>query len=92
VIGDHRPAQRLLVQGVMASTAQLVRCLRDRTGSQQVRDLMSERQRLLRELLADLPEPEFRERLAALDAAVAESDCTMEALLASCMKVSIPLS
>jgi hypothetical protein len=81
VIGDHRAAQRLLVLGVMASTAQIVRCLRDEPGSDQVRRLMSERRRMLRELETGLPGPGFEARLQALGAAIAESDQTMEALL-----------
>jgi hypothetical protein len=82
VIGDHRAAQRLLVLGVTASTARLVRGLRDGSDQQQLRVLMTERRRMLQSLEAALPEAAFAEPMQALGAAVAESDRTVEALLA----------
>jgi len=79
---SHRPAQRLLVQGVLASTAHLVRELRDGASPGELMGLMSERRRLLGELAATAGCPEFDSSILALGAAVAESDRTVEALLA----------
>jgi hypothetical protein len=81
VIGDQRAAQQLLVLGVTASTARLVRSLRDGCAGDQIQQLMSERRRMLRELAVGLSGPEFAGRMQALGAAVAESDRTVEALL-----------
>jgi hypothetical protein len=81
VIGDRRPAQRLLVQGVLASTNQLVRELRDGSAPAVLRELMRERRRMLRELGTALRGGDCRARMHALDAAVAESDRTVEALI-----------
>lgn len=78
----RRPAQRLLVQGVLASTACLVRELRDGAAPSRVRRLMSERRRMLGELSMFQEEPAYSSCLRALDAAIAESDRTVEALIA----------
>lgn len=78
----QRPAQRLLVQGVLASTIQLVRFLRDGGETVELRRLMSERRRMLRALAAGQEGPVDSQRMRALQAAVAESDRTMEALMA----------
>ena len=77
-----RPAQRLLVQGVLASTAHLVRKLRDGAAPADLQRLMSERRRMLGELAATDGCAEFCSSLRALGAAVAESERTVEALLA----------
>ena len=78
---NHRPAQRLLVQGVLASTAHLVRELRDGASSGELRGMMSARRRMLGELAATSGCPEFDSSILALGAAVAESDRTVEALI-----------
>jgi hypothetical protein len=75
-------AQRLLVQGVVASTLQLVRSVRDGCEPPAVRRLMLQRRRLLAELALDETAPGQRGSIRALRAAVAESDRTLEALLA----------
>jgi len=77
----HRPAQRLLVQGVLASTSHLVRELRDGAKPAALRRLMAERRRMLSELGAALGGPEFHDSVRALHAAVVESDRTVEALI-----------
>jgi len=82
VIGFHRPAQRLLVQGVLASTSHLVRELRDGATPADVRRLMAERRRMLGELGAARGSLQFQASVQALNAAVAESDRTVEALIA----------
>jgi hypothetical protein len=66
--------------GITASTLQLVRSLRDGRGRRHLERLMSDRRRMLRELEEGLQGSAFRERLAALGAAVAESDRTVEEL------------
>ena len=81
VMYDHRAAQRLLVQGVLASTAHLVRELRDGAPSGDLMGLMSARRRMLGELAATPGCPEFHSSIRALGAAVAESDRTVEALI-----------
>lgn len=78
---DSQPARRLLVQGVLASTNQLVRGLAEGRPRAALRKLMQERRRMLGELRAGYG-PEDRESLRALAAAMAESDRTMEAMLA----------
>jgi hypothetical protein len=79
---DHRPAQRLLVLGVLASTNQLVRGIADGVPQAQLMELMRERRRMLGELNAVEDGTEFSGRIGALTAAVAESDRTVEALIA----------
>jgi hypothetical protein len=74
-------AQRLLVQGVVASTMQLVRGVRDGREAPAVRRLMLERRRMLAELALDAPVAGQDGSLWALQAAVVESDRTLEALL-----------
>mgnify|MGYP006981531580 FL=1 len=78
---DRRPAQRLLVLGVLASTNQLVRGLAEGLPQAQLEELMRERRRMLGELTAD-DGVELAGRMGALTAAVAESDRTVEALIA----------
>lgn len=74
-------ARRLLVQGVMASTAQLVRGVRDGRSPAEVRALMSERRRMLQELILRETHPANALSLESLGEAVAESDRTLEHLL-----------
>lgn len=75
-------AQRLLVQGVVASTLQLVQGLRDGREAGAVRRLMLERRRMLAELAPGEPAGGQGGALVALHAAIVESDRTLEALLA----------
>lgn len=65
----------------MASTAQLVRSVRDGREAGEVRGLMSERRRLLGELVLQERGPENASLLVALAQAVTESDRTLEDLL-----------
>lgn len=81
MIGDTRAAQRLLLQGVMASTFQLVRHLRDGQAPCVMHSLIQERRRMFSELARDVDIPEDAGTLAALRAALAESDRTLEALI-----------
>lgn len=81
MIGTARASQRLLVQGVLASTLQLVRQVRDGREPAAVRGLMGERRRMLAELARDVESIAGAGSLAALSAAMAESDRTLEALL-----------
>jgi hypothetical protein len=82
-VTEHSPAARqLLVQGVVASTLQLVRSVRDGRESQAVRGLMLERRRMLAELARDESVAGMPGALWALREAVVESDRTLEALLA----------
>lgn len=78
---DRRPAQRLLVLGVLASTNQLVRGLAEGLPQARLEELMRERRRMLGELTA-FDGVELAGRMGALTAAVAESDRTVEALIA----------
>ena len=75
------PAGRLLAQGVMASTFQLVRDVRDAGDNVAIRNLMAERQRLLGELARYMNADRHVGSLTALTAAVAESDRTLEVML-----------
>lgn len=79
---DHGPAQRLLVLGVLASTNQLVRGLAEGVSQALLVELMRERRRMLGELGAVIDDTGFAARMRALQAAVAESDRTVEALIA----------
>lgn len=79
---DRGPAQRLLVLGVLASTNQLVRSLAEGVPPAQLLGLMSERRRMLGELCAVCDDIGFAGRMGALSAAVAESDRTVETLIA----------
>ncbi len=79
---DHRPAQRLLVLGVLASTSQLVRGLAEGAPRVRLEELMQERRRMLGELRAATGGADRTGRMGALSAAVAESDRTVEALIA----------
>lgn len=81
MFGASTAARTLLVQGVMASTAQLVRSVRDGRTVGEVRRLMSERRRLLGELVSQEQSPGGSATMAALAQAVAESDRTLEDLL-----------
>lgn len=75
-----RAAQRLLVQGVIASTMQLVRSVRDGRDAATVRGMMLERRRMLAELSLD-EAVQGPGATWALREAVVESDRTLEALL-----------
>jgi hypothetical protein len=77
-----RPAQLLLVQGVIASTMQLVRSVRDGHDAPALRRLMLERRRMLQELARDETVQGLPGSVWALREAVVESDRTLEALLA----------
>jgi hypothetical protein len=77
----HRPAQRLLVQGILASTSHLVRELRDGAAPAALKALMAERRRMLGELRTCMSSPDHFASMRALNAAVAESDRTVEALI-----------
>ncbi|MET0281655.1 MAG: hypothetical protein ABW278_11130 [Steroidobacteraceae bacterium] len=81
MIGDTRAAQRLLLQGVMASTFQLVRQLRDGHSPGMLQGLLQERRRMFSELAREVDVPEDAGSLAALRAALAESDRTVAALI-----------
>jgi hypothetical protein len=73
---------RMLALGVVASTLQLVRALHDGEAVANLHGLMRERRRLLDELARKMNDPEHVGSLAALQAAVAESDRTLGALIA----------
>ncbi len=79
---DRRPAQRLLVLGVLASTNQLVRSLAEGVPPASLECLLRERRRMLGELGVLCSDAGFEARMGALSAAVAESDRTVEALIA----------
>ena len=79
---DFPAAQRLLVNGITASTLRLVRALRDGGSADLLRELMAERRRMLRELQAGPVHPVLHRHLAAIRAAVEESDRTVEHLAA----------
>jgi len=74
-------AQSLLVQGIVASTMQLVRSVRDGREASAVQRLMQERRRMLSELAPIELVAGQAGNLRALRAAVVESDRTLEALL-----------
>ncbi len=80
-LNGGRAAQRLLVQGVVASTMQLVHGVRDGREALAVRRLMLERRRMLAELAPGEPVAGQGGTFWALHAAVVESDRTLEALL-----------
>jgi hypothetical protein len=77
-----RAARLLLVQGVIASTKQLVRSVRDGQDAEAVRRMMLERRRMLAELSLDEAVQGQPGTAWALHEAVVESDRTLEALLA----------
>ena len=76
-----RPAQRLLVQGVMAVTAQLLRSLSESLDAAAMRALLAERQRLLRELGRGIRGERELGCYEAMRAAVAESDVAIAVML-----------
>lgn len=76
-----RPSGRLLAQGVLALTQKLVRAVRDCAPADTVHEMMQERQQLLRRLARKMDDPASVGSLAALEAAVSESDRTLGALL-----------
>lgn len=81
-----RPAQRLLVQGVMAVTAQLVRKLGQNgqdDDSAALQELMAERQRLLRELGRGIRGERELGCYEAMRTAVIESDAAIAVMLNS---------
>lgn len=73
--------QKMLARNVMASTQQLVHSLRDGRAPPAIRRLMGERRRLLAELARYVDVPGGDDLLAALEAAVSESDRTLEKLI-----------
>ncbi|HTQ36800.1 MAG TPA: hypothetical protein VMH77_07170 [Steroidobacteraceae bacterium] len=78
--GAARAAGDLLARGVVATTLQLVRALQG--GRPAVaQGLVRERRRLLAELARNMNNPAQAGLLAALEAAVAESDRTVGALI-----------
>jgi len=81
VNGMACPTGRMLALGVVASTMQLVRALEDGRAPAAVQDLMQERRRLLSELARKVDSSAGVGSLAALAAAVAESDRTLGALI-----------
>lgn len=74
-------ARRLLAQNVMAFTFRLAREVQERAPAATIRELMDERQRLMAELARHVNARGGAGPLAALRAAVAESDRTLEALI-----------
>ncbi len=74
-------ARRLLAQNVTASTFRLVREVQQRAPAASIRGLMQERRSLLAELARHVNAGGGAGSLAALRAAVAESDRTLEALI-----------
>lgn len=78
----HRDAAcRLLARNVTAATYQLVRGMVDARSGEAIRTLMAERQRLLAELARHVNVTGGAGSLAALRAAVAESDRTLEQMI-----------
>ncbi len=71
----------MLALGVVASTLQLVRAMEDGQKVTDVLGLMHERRRLLSELARKVDSSVAVGSLAALEAAVAESDRTLGALI-----------
>jgi hypothetical protein len=74
------PAQRLQVQGVMALTGQLVRGIGSRADAASMQELVEERHRMLRELGHSVTDDAAIGCLAALTAAVIESDLALETM------------
>jgi len=72
------PAQRLLVQGVMAVTGQLVRGIGSRADADSMQELVETRHRMLRELGHSVTDDAALGCLAALTAAVIELDLALE--------------
>lgn len=79
--GTFPAARRLLAQNVMACTFHLVRQVQQRAPVGDIRELMAERRRLLADLARHVNVRGGAGSLAALRAAVAESDRTLEALI-----------
>ena len=73
-------SQRLLTQGVVALTEQMARSLLDRD-QREVRRMMADRHRMLRDLGFSVCDDDALGCLAAMTAAVNESDMALEALL-----------
>jgi hypothetical protein len=73
-------AQRLLVQGVMALTGQLVRGIGSQTDADSMQELVDERHRMLRELGHSVTDDAALGCLAALTAAVIELDLALETM------------
>jgi hypothetical protein len=71
----------MLALGVVASTLQLVRAMEGGREPAALKSLMGERRRLLGELARKVDDPAQVGSLAALEAAVAESDRTLGALI-----------
>jgi hypothetical protein len=79
--GATRAAQLLLARNVMATTYRLVRCMQGGSRSESIRRLMAERHRHLAELARYVNASAGVGSLAAISAAVTESDRTLETLL-----------
>ncbi len=75
------PTGRMLALGVVASTMALVRAMEKGREAAEVQSLMQERRRLLTELARNVDTPAGVGSLAALEAAVDESERTLEALI-----------
>jgi hypothetical protein len=76
-----RPAGRMLAQGVVAATLQLVRAMQGGRDAADIQILMGQRQGLLTQLARKMDDPDHVGSLTALQAAVAESDRALGALL-----------
>ncbi len=74
------PTSRMLALGVVASTLQLVRAMQNGQDLADVQGLVQARRHLLGELARNVNTPAEVGSLAALEAAVNESDRTLEAL------------
>jgi len=77
---QSNPAQRLLVQGVLAVTGQLVRGIGNRSDAASIQELVETRHRMLRELGHSVTDDAAIGCLAALTAAVIESDLALETM------------
>jgi hypothetical protein len=80
-VNATHPAGQLLAQSVLAATRQLVRAVGAGLPETTVRRLMRERRRLLVHLARNVDDLACAGSLAAMQAAVAESDRTLGALL-----------
>ncbi|MEP7311479.1 MAG: hypothetical protein ABI859_02760 [Pseudomonadota bacterium] len=76
-----RPAQRLLVQGVLATTAQLIRSLGQGSNAAALQGLVAERRRLLRELGRGIGGERELGCYEAMRSAVSESDAAIAVML-----------
>ena len=77
---QSNPAQRLLVQGVLALTGQIVRGIGEGRPPLALTSLVQERHRLLRELGNSVTDDAAIGCLAAMTAAVIESDLALDVM------------